>query len=41
MLGPDGVFCLAIPNPVNAPATSRSRYFDETRGAETVRSAMG
>jgi SAM-dependent methyltransferase len=36
VLGPDGVFCLAIPNPVNAPAESRSRYFDETPGAESV-----
>jgi SAM-dependent methyltransferase len=36
VLGPDGVFCVAIPNPVNAPAGSRARYFDETRGATTV-----
>ena len=33
---PDGSFCLAIPTPVNAPAASRSRYFDETPGGETV-----
>ena len=36
VLSPEGVFCLAIPNPVNAPAASRSRYFDATPGAETV-----
>ena len=36
VLGTGGVFCLAIPNPVNAPAASRARYFDETRGAATV-----
>jgi SAM-dependent methyltransferase len=35
VLGPDGVFCLAIPHPVNAPAASRSRYFDATPGADT------
>jgi SAM-dependent methyltransferase len=36
VLGPDGIFCLAIPNPVNASAASRSRYFDETPDAETL-----
>ncbi len=36
VLASDGVFCLAIPNPVNAPPASRSRYFDETPGAETL-----
>jgi SAM-dependent methyltransferase len=36
VLGPDGVFCLAIPNPVNASEASRSRYFDELPDAETV-----
>jgi hypothetical protein len=36
VLGPNGVFCVAIPNPVNAPAGSRARYFDEMRGAATV-----
>ena len=36
VLGPDGVFCLAIPNPVNAPEASRSRYFDEMPGSATV-----
>jgi SAM-dependent methyltransferase len=35
VLGPGGVFCLAIPHPVNAPAPSRCRYFDETPGADT------
>jgi SAM-dependent methyltransferase len=35
VLGPDGLFCLAIPNPVNASVASRSRYFDEMPGAET------
>ena len=30
VLEPDGVFCLAIPNPVNAPADRGPRYFDET-----------
>jgi SAM-dependent methyltransferase len=36
VLGSDGVLCLAIPNPVNAPAASRSRYFDEMQGTATV-----
>jgi SAM-dependent methyltransferase len=36
VLGPDGVFCLAVPNPVNASAGSRSRYFDELPDADTV-----
>jgi SAM-dependent methyltransferase len=36
VLGPAGVFCVAIPNPVNAPAGSRARCFDEMRGAATV-----
>ena len=35
VLGPDGVFCLAITHPVNAGAASWSRYFEETPGAET------
>ena len=34
--GPAGVFCVAIPNPVNAPAGSRARYFDEMPGSATV-----
>jgi SAM-dependent methyltransferase len=36
VLGSDGHFCLAVPNPVNAPAASRSRYFDQTPGSESV-----
>jgi SAM-dependent methyltransferase len=36
VLSPDGVFCLAIPYPVNASAASRSHYFDEVPGGETV-----
>jgi SAM-dependent methyltransferase len=36
VLGPAGVFCVAIPNPVNASAGSLARYFDEMRCAETL-----
>lgn len=36
VLGPAGVFCAAIPSPVNAAAESLARYFDELWSAETV-----
>jgi hypothetical protein len=36
VLGPGGVFCVAIPNPVNGSEAARCRYFDQTPGAESL-----